>query len=415
MGNIFTVTFPDIGEGVVEGEVIEWHKKVGDSIKQDESVVVVMTDKATVELPAPHPGILAKQYFAPGEMAVRDRPLYDIELVGDHKVSNNSLKDVEITPAKTECTAKCNSTKTENTVAPTPTGKLVEVTTGKNIATPKVRGLAKELGVSLTDIQGSGKDGRVIPQDLCQKKECATEKKIPIFSLPGDEEVPVIGIKARMAKKMTESKEMIPSFSYFEEVEVTRLIQLKAHMKAKATSEGVHLTYMPFILKALSLCITKYPVLNSSFDKERSKLILHHAQNIGIAVASSMGLIVPVLKGVEKLSLEPLIRSYDELVVRAQEGKLHPSDMKEATLTVSNFGSNGSHGLWATPVINYPEVAILAIGKIHPQVVVRNGEVVIRDIMNLSWSFDHRVIDGEAAAHISQYFCSLLQNPATLL
>ncbi len=415
MGNIFTVTFPDIGEGVVEGEIIEWHKKVGDSIKQDESVVVVMTDKATVELPAPHPGILAKQYFAPGEMAIRDRPLYDIELIGDLKTSKDLGNDPEISPAKIDYTAECNSRNVENTATPVGSNKLIEVTSGKNLATPKVRGLAKELGVSLADIHGSGKDGRVIPQDLCRKMENAAEKKNQIFSLPGDEEISVIGIKARMAKKMTESKEMIPSFSYFEEVEVTRLIQLKTHMKAKATSEGIHLTYMPFILKALSLCITKYPVLNSSFDNERSKLILHHTHNIGIAVASSMGLIVPVLKGIEKLSLEPLIRSYDELVMRAQQGKLHSSDMKEATLTVSNFGSNGSHGLWATPVINYPEVAILAIGKIHPQVVVRNGEIVIRDIMNLSWSFDHRVIDGEAAAHISQYFCSLLQNPATLL
>ncbi len=454
MGNIFTVTFPDIGEGVVEGEVIEWHKKVGDSIKQDESVVMVMTDKATVELPSPHPGILVKQYFAPGEMAIRDRPLYDIELIVDLKASEDKeqgserqIVATENTPKSdsqsgsgsqaalaeenaangslrtaTPCTVKSNST-IEDAFNDPPNApnvgvnpiKPTQAVSSKNLATPKVRGLAKELGISLTDIQGSGKDGRVIPQDLTRKISQDTDTKTMLLSLPGDEEIPIFGIKARMAKKMTESKEMIPSFSYFEEVEVTQLVKLKTNMKAKASSEGIHLTYMPFILKALSSCILKYPILNSSYDKERSKLVLHHAQNIGIAVASPLGLIVPVLKGVEKLSLEPLIRSYEELVLRAQQGKLHSSDMKEGTLTVSNFGSNGSHGLWATPVINYPEVAILAIGKIHPQVVVRNGEVVIRDILNLSWSFDHRVIDGEAATHISQYFCSLLQNPASLL
>ncbi|MBA3602085.1 MAG: 2-oxo acid dehydrogenase subunit E2 [Parachlamydiaceae bacterium] len=447
MGNIFTVTFPDIGEGVVEGEVIEWHKKVGDSIKQDESVVVVMTDKATVELPSPHPGILAKQYFAPGEMAIRDRPLYDIELIGNPKAFNNNAPDSEQENASesgsqtdshpasaltknhaadgsgkiaTACAMESISTKEDASNDPnaqfsTTMPAQSQATTGKNLATPKVRGLAKVLEISLTDIRGSGKDGRVIPQDLTRKIRQDSDTKTMLLSLPGDEEIPVIGIKARMAKKMAESKEMIPSFSYFEEVEVTQLVKLKANMKAKALNEGVHLTYMPFILRALSASIIKYPVLNSSFDKERSKLILHRTQNIGIAVASPLGLIVPVLKGVEKLSLEPLIRRFEELVLRAQQGKLHSNDMKEGTLTVSNFGSNGSHGLWATPVINYPEVAILAIGKIHPQAVVRNGEVAIRDILNLSWSFDHRVIDGEAATHISQYFCSLLQNPATLL
>lgn len=432
MGTIFTVTFPDIGEGVVEGEVIEWHKKVGDSVKQDEPVVIVMTDKATVELPAPHPGKFAKQYFSPGEMAIKDQPLYDIELTEEITKEQNLCQEKEVTQNQNNETkiqnypsGTANNLKQNISSSKAPSSQptsVDQISACKNLATPKVRGLAKQLGIPLSGIHGTGKGGRVTPQDLCQNQNCGNEKVstslaplTPIWQLPGDQEIPIIGIKARMAKKMTESREQIPSFSYFEEVEVTRLIQLKTGMKAKAAKEGVHLTYMPFILKALSACIVKFPFLNSSFDKEHSKLIVHQQQNIGIAVATSLGLIVPVLKSIEKLGLETLIRNYEELILRAQEGKLHPSDMKEATMTVSNFGSNGSHGLWATPVINYPEAAILAIGKIHPQAVVRNGEIVVREILNLSWSFDHRIIDGEAAAHISQYFCNLLQNPAALL
>lgn len=400
MGKIFIVNFPEIGEGVIEGEVIEWRKQVGDVLMQDEPVVVVMTDKATVELPAPHPGVLKKCYKQIGEIAIRDQPLYEIEIEG------NGLTE-PLQAGKSAPAAKKSPIKT-------PT-EPIQNDSKHVLATPKVRGLARQLDIPLTGIKGTGNDGRITAKDLPLQTKQNVHEPLGIFQLPGDEEQPLIGIKALMAKKMAESKAKIPHFSYFEDADATRLIQLKENSKHKASAEGIHLTYMPFILRALSICIKKYPILNSSFDVENSKVILHHKQNIGIAMSTPLGLIVPVLKEVETLGLEILIRNYEELIQRARRNKLLPSDMKEGTLTVSNFGSNGSHGLWATPIINYPEVAIVAIGRIHQQPIAKNGIVSIGNRINFSWSFDHRVIDGEMAAHISRSLCSLIENPAALL
>lgn len=387
MPKLFTVKFPDIGEGVVEGEVVEWLKKPGDMLAQDEHVVIVMTDKATVELPSPYPGKLVKQYIQPGQIAIKDKPLYDIE-------TESEVKEKEV---KTEIVEKVTPVKT------------VSKSEGKALATPVVRKLAKELNIPIDQVKGTGKEGRVTTEDL--KRHTIA----PIQVDEEDEMRPLIGIRHLMAKKMAESKRNIPHFSYFEKVDVTRLIKLKEKTQQEAIQEGIKITYMPFLIRALSLTIAKYPEINSTLDMEKSTLIVHHAHNIGIAVATSMGLIVPVLKDVQKMSLRDLIRNYDELKRKAMENRLHPSDMKEATITISNFGVAGGSGLWATPIINFPEVAILAVARIQKQALIKNDEVVVRDALNLSWSFDHRVIDGDTAAHVSRYFGSLIHNPASLL
>lgn len=408
MSKVFTVLFPDIGEGVVEGEVVEWRKNPGDAIKQDEPVVVVMTDKATVELPAPHPGTLHKQYYPVGGIAIKDTPLYEILLEEGAKAAQAPAAVPESSaPPSPALKAPAQETAKKEPLTPSQTSE-------RALATPKVRKQAEQMGIPLEEISGSGKQGRVTLEDLSQYKQ-PKEKAASIWQLPGDEELPLVGIKAKMAQKMVESKSRIPHFSYFEQAEATRLVQLRSNIKPQASLEGLHLTYMPFIIRAVSICIKKHPLLNSSLDAKHSKVVVHHRQNIGIAVATPLGLIVPVLKGVEEMRLEALIKAYEDLIKRAQGNKLSPADMKEATFTISNFGSTGAHGLWATPVINFPEAAILAIGKIHQQPLVRSGELVIRDVLNLSWSFDHRIIDGEAAAHISQTLCGLLENPAALL
>lgn len=418
MGRIFTVTLPDIGEGVVEGEVVEWRKNVGETLHQDEPVVLVMTDKATVELPAPHPGKLAKQYYQPGGIAIKDQPLYDIELedqaIEDATADKNdtvSKLEVQIAPEKAPPMPAPIQAKLKPEIKEA--GQLPGCQT--KLAIPKVRKLAKQLGIPLSEIVGSGKDGRINPEDLGSHR---IQKAVPAATpchLPGDKELPLIGVKALMAKKMVQSKSLIPHFSYFDQVDSSRLVQLKNNLKEKANGRGIHLTYMPFIIKAISLCINKHPLLNSSFDAENNKVILHQVQNIGIAMATSLGLIVPVLKGIEAMSIEALIFAYEDLIKRAQAGKLLPNDMKESTFTITNFGSVSAHGLWATPVINCPEAAILGIGRIQPQPIIKQGDLVVRDVLNLSWSFDHRIIDGEAAALISKTFCSLIENPAALL
>ena len=416
MGEIFTVTLPDIGEGVVEGEVIEWLKKVGDTLKQDEPVVVVMTDKATVELPAPYPGKLAKQYHQPGQVAHLDKPLYDIELAPGiittkpAKHHEASAKEVKKIPEPAVAAAKSIPQVNHRAQQTVPASH-------KALAVPSVRHLASQLGIDIHHVPGTGKDGRVTAEDLKQYQSGGKlQTALPDLPtvLTGDEEVPLIGIRHLMAKKMAESKAKIPHFSYFEQTEATRLIQLRENVKTKALEEGVRVTYMPFFIRALSLCIKQFPHLNSSLDMSNHKLIIHHQHNIGIAVATHHGLIVSVLKNVQDMSIDGIIRSYEDMIQKAKEGKLSSSDMKEATITISNFGVLGA-GLWATPVINYPEVAILALSRIHKQPIVKNDAVAIRDMLNLSWSFDHRVIDGDLAAKISHHFCSLISNPAPLL
>lgn len=416
MSRIFTVKMPDIGEGVVEGEVIEWLKKEGDALKQDEPVIIVMTDKATVELPSPSPGKLIKQYYKPGQMAIRDKPLYDIELAGE-SATVQSKEEASVTapaaPLKIKTEAQPESVKEQ------PSQTVAEG--GKALAAPPMRKLARDLGVDINKVAGSGKDGHITAEDIksyLSKAPGPAASKAPgtqILHLPEDEEVPIVGIRNLMARKMKESNEEIPHFSYFEQVDATRLVQLRDKVKEEADKKGVHLTYMPLFIKALSLTIKQYPNVNSMLDPASNTLVVHKHHNVGIAIATQLGLIVPVLKDVEKMTLSEVIKAYDGLKQKALAGKLHPNDMKDSTITISNFGVLGGGGLWATPIINYPEVAILAVARIQKQPMVKNDEVAIRDVLNLSWSFDHRVIDGDLAASISHYFSTLIHNPAQLL
>jgi pyruvate dehydrogenase E2 component (dihydrolipoyllysine-residue acetyltransferase) len=343
---IITVKLPDVGEGIVEGEVIEWLKKMGDPVAQDEPVVKVMTDKATVELPSPHAGILHKQYYREGEVALVGKPLYDIEAAV--------------------------------------------------LATPATRHLAKERGIDLSQVVPSGKDGRVMKEDLASLE---------------DEVRPLHGIPKMMAKRMSASHREVVAFSYFEQVDATRLIQLKSKLKREA--EGFSVTFTPLFMRALSLALKQYPQVNSSLEGESQ--ILHRHHNIGIATSTPEGLMVPVIQHVEKMSLEQVIRAFDALKAKVLAGKLTPADMQGGTITISNYGTLSPGSLFATPVINYPEAAILGLAKIHKQPVVINDEIVIREMLNLSWTFDHRLIDGDLAAHFSHAFAQLIANPAGLI
>jgi pyruvate/2-oxoglutarate dehydrogenase complex dihydrolipoamide acyltransferase (E2) component len=380
---IHTVKMPDIGEGVVEGEIIEWLIQVGQEVKQDQPVVIVMTDKATVELPAPAPGKLVRQYFQPGQMAQRDQPLYDLET--EQELPTITAESLTTAPA-----------------APIP----IKKEQSGILALPVIRKMARDLGIDLSRVKGSGPDGRILLEDLHRPETKALE---------GDQTMPLVGIRHQMAIKMKESHDLIPHFSYFEQADATRLIQLKERLKKEASQEGVSMTYMPLLIRALSLTLRQYPQVNSSYDASTNQLILHQAHNIGIATSTPQGLIVPVLKGVQNMTLPDLIRQFEGLKQKVQSGKWLPSDMREATISISNYGVLSGGGLFATPIIHWPQVAILALAKIQKQPCVKHGEVVACDLLNLSWSFDHRVIDGELAALFSHHFCSLIQNPAVLL
>lgn len=389
MSNIITVKMPDIGEGVVEGEVIEWLKNEGDSLAQDEPVITLMTDKATVELPAPYPGKLVKKYYSSGQKAILGEALYDIA------VDELMPQDVETVEQKTV------------------SFKPIQIAQQTGVlATPSVRKIARDVGIDLAQVTGSGKDGRITLDDL---KAPATSPKVSTLRLPDDEEQTLSGIRKLMVKKMTAAHDQIPQFSYLDRVEVVRLIQARSKIKLEAEKAHLTLTFMPFFIRALSLTIRHFPILNCSLAPEEDKIIIHHHHNIGIAMSTPQGLIVPVLKDVQNMPLSALIPAYEELKQKAREGKILPSEMKGATISISNFGVLGGEGMWATPIISHPEVAIVAISKIQKQPIVKNDEVVALDVVHVSWSFDHRVIDGESAAVISQYFCSLVKNPAGLL
>lgn len=417
MEHTVTIHLPDIGEGVVEGEVVAWLKQVGDAVAQDEPVVVVMTDKATVELPSPHPGVLSKQYYRPGEVAIKDKPLYDIRLEAALKSKTQEPIPVPEIPPQPPSQEAMHSQRAK-----------------KALATPPVRKAAKDLGINIHGISGTGKNGRVTLEDLkgsfsldletavsrlkppsSDTNEVKEEKPSPILHLNDDEEVPLIGIRGLMAKRMAQSKRTIPHFSYHEKVEVSRLVKLREKYKTAGEQEQIRVTYVPFFIRALSKTIDAFPMINSSYDEEAGRLVIHHQHHVGIAMASSSGLIVPVLKGVQSMDLNEIVRRFHELKTKALAGKLEPKEMKEATITVSNFGVLGPGGLWATPIINPPEAAILAVNKIQKQPVVKQDQIVAADILNISWSFDHRVIDGELAAQVSARFCKLIENPAQLL
>ena len=385
----YTFYFPDIGEGVVEGEIIEWLKNVGDVVKKDEPVILVMTDKATVELSSPYPGIILNQHYKAGEFAIKDKPLFDVQLPEgviltdrDKKTREKEIHKEVLLPSKNLERECCNE---------------------KALATPKLRHLALLKNIDIEKVKGTGKGGRVIEADLQNQ----------FVEKPAGEIYSLTGIRGLMARKM--DQRTIPQFSYFEQTEVNRLIELRNKVKIEAGSQGIVLSYMPFLLKALSLTIKKYPILNSSIDMEEGIIVLHESHNIGIAMATPNGLIVPVLKNVEVMNFQSLVKAYEELKLKVSEGKLLSSDMKGATITVSNFGVLEGNGLFATPMISEPEIAILGMAKIREAPVVKNGQIVVRHVLPLSWSFDHRLIDGAAAAVISNFYCGLLREPVALL
>ncbi|SCC90584.1 Lipoamide acyltransferase component of branched-chain alpha-keto acid dehydrogenase complex [Chlamydiales bacterium SCGC AG-110-P3] len=430
MTQVFTVVLPDIGEGVVEGEVIEWLKSVGDAVAKDEPVVVVMTDKATVELPAPYPGVLSQQYVPAGKIGIKDKPLYAVDLADDIKVAKKDLAGlsggmVESRGLTAVAAGAEGSTKSDSNCLPRCTARSQAVSqTGKSMATPAVRHLAKQLSVDLSAVTGSGDGGRVLAEDLrgtsssipnSGRAAPAVVSCTPALRLEGDTETPIVGFRRLTAEKMVEAKYIVPHFAYFDQVDATRLVQLRANLKKEGQKEGVKVTFMPFFIKALSMALTRYRVVNSSVDIHENMILTHKPHNIGIAMSGPNGLVVPVIKGVQEMALSAVIRRFAELKGKALASAVDSQDMKESTITISNFGTLGGGGVYATPIINYPEVAILGVAKIRKQPVVRNDQLAIRDMLNVSWSFDHRIIDGDLAAEFSHAFCELIANPSKML
>lgn len=403
----FEFKMPDIGEGVVEGEIVKWHVKPGQKVKEDDPLVEVMTDKATVMIPSPRKGTILETRGPEGGIIKVGSVLLTLD-DGDGSAPSAS-------------TAPALAPKTAEPARPAPQSapKAAEpASQGRALATPALRKMAQDMGIDINTVSATGPGGRVTREDILAHGKATPQKAsatAPPQTYTGKdevEEIPFRGLRKKVAEKMVQSKHTAPHYTFVDEVDVTDLIKLREGTKAPAAEQGIKMTFLPFIIKALIAGFKKYPLLNSSLDEANGKILIKHYYNIGIGVATPDGLTVVVVKHADQKSVFELARDIVRLSEEARQNKIALEDLKGSTFTITSLGPFG--GMFATPIINYPEVAILGIHKMEQRPVVRNGQIVIRDMMYVSLSFDHRVVDGAVGAEFCAYVKQFIENPALL-
>ncbi|MFT5296646.1 MAG: 2-oxoisovalerate dehydrogenase E2 component (dihydrolipoyl transacylase) [Colwellia sp.] len=405
---------PDIGEGIVECELVEWLVKEGDVIVEDQPIADVMTDKALVQIPAMHNGTITKLYYAKGEIAKVHAPLFEIEKVaivglggvgGDHTSSVVEKTPVPVTKANT---SQVKAVSCEN-----------KIVNGKAVASPAVRRVARELNVNIHEIPGSGKKGRIYKEDVVSFNNspvAITENVVQVAAAQsgGKRVEPIRGIKAVMAKAMVRSVSTIPHFTYCEEIDMTNLIALRSGMKEAYAKQDIKLTMMPFFMKSISLALKEFPIVNTQVNDDCTEITYFDDHNVGMAVDSKVGLLVPNVKKVQNKSIVDVAKEIMRLTDSARSGRVAAEDLKGGTITISNIGAIG--GTIATPIINKPESAIVALGKLQKLPRFNDkGEVEARFIMQVSWSGDHRIIDGGSIARFCNLWKSFLEEPSNML
>ncbi len=388
----FVFKLPDVGEGVAEAEIVGWRVAVGDRVEEDQPLVDVMTDKATVEIGAPVSGVVTALHGEVGGLRPVGSPLIEFE-TGEGAAAPPATSAPVAEPPKVEAPAK----------APEPEP-------AKPLAAPAVRKQAQDLGIDLAQVTGTGPQGRVTHEDL----EALAPSNAP-QPVPEDEdgvtEVKVIGLRRRIADKMRQAKSRIPHFSYVEEIDVTELEALRAHLNATRKDQP-KLTLLPFLIAALARALPGFPQINARFDDDAGIVRRYRAVHVGIAVQTEAGLTVPVLRRAGNRDLWANAGEIARLAEGARAGKLAPEELSGSTITLTSLGPLG--GIAHTPVVNWPEVAILGPNRVVERPVFSGGQVVARKLMNLSSSFDHRVVDGWDAAAFIQAIKGLLEHPATL-
>ena len=418
---IFAFKLPDIGEGVVEGEVVEWMVAVGDTVKEDDPILSVMTDKATVEIPSPTDGVVKSLVGEPGTILAVGQVCIEFETDGEGTPVEEAPAPVEEvveeTPAPEPEPVKEEVAPAAPAPAPTPTPTPVVVAApgARPLASPAVRQRARESGIDLTTVAGSGPAGRITHGDLDSWKEAGS----PVAAAgpsraarTGTTEVPVIGLRRKISESMTASYTTIPHFSYFEEVDITHLDELRVHLNSTKTDGQPKLTYLPFIMQALVKALGENPVCNALFDDEKGVVTRHDAVHLGIATQTDRGLYVPVVKHVEAQDIWQSASEMQRVSQAARDGTAGLDELSGSTFTITSLGRMG--GLGATPIINKPEVGILGVHNAVDTPVVRNGQIVVRKMLRLSSSWDHRVVDGWDGAMLVQRLKALLENPATI-
>lgn len=402
----FEFRLPDIGEGVVEGEVVRWLIAEGDSVAADQPMVEVMTDKATVEIPSPRGGKVTKISAPAGQICKVGAIMVTIEEAGG---ATAAKAPEPAAPPKT------NGHRNGASHAPVAAAAAPR-SSNKVLATPATRKMAREMGVDLSAVNATGDNGRVTRADVLAH---GSQAPAPTTYAPTtttrdttDERQPFRGVRKKIAENMHRSRQTAAHFTYVEECDVTELAALRKRAKARAEERGIKLSFLPFIVKAVCAGLKKYPIVNSTLDEAAQEIVLRKRYHIGVAAASDAGLIVPVLKDADQKSLFQIAHDLDALSEKAKVGKASREDLTGSTFTISSLGTLG--GVLATPIINFPEVAILGVHKMKPTPVVRDGQIVIRDIMNLSISLDHRIVDGYEGAQFLAHVVSLLQDPTLM-
>lgn len=415
---------PDIGEGIVECEVVEWRVAEGDTIAEDQPIVEVMTDKALVEITAPEAGIVTKLYVAQGHIAKVHAPLYAYQVDGESQAGDDEAQTAAAPPsADAKLIEKPASSLTAST---TQASSAKDGGHAKVPASPAVRRLVREHALQLADIAGSGKEGRVLKEDVLAHIDQTSPTAVPTSQSAGqpalnaqaDTQLPRVeplrGVRAVMAKRMVEAASTIPHFQYGEEIDVTALLALRERLKPLAEAQGERLTLMPFFMKAMALAVAEEPIVNAQLNAAGNELHYYSQCNIGMAVDSKAGLLVPNIKNVERLTLLEIAREVGRLTASAREGRVDQADLKGGTISISNIGALG--GTYAAPIINAPEAAIVAIGKTQwlPR-FDEQGVVQRRAIMTITWAGDHRFIDGGTIARFCNTWKGFLEAPDTML
>ncbi len=424
---MYEFKFADIGEGIHEGKILEYNFKVGDKINEGDTLVVVETDKVNAEIPVPVDGKIVKLGPKEGEivhvgeiLAVID----DGEGETDQASDNNteSEKADESISESDEAGVVGQLEVSNEVIASEPEETKTSTDEKRVLATPVARKLASDLGIDIKQVKGTGEHGRVLRTDIEALNESSSKPitqsssrvDIPqVKTNDGDRREKITSLRKSVVKAMTLSKQVIPHTTLIDELDVTELVKFRNNYKEMAKTEGIKLTYMPFIIKALIKAIKDYPVFNSSFDQENEEIIYRGNINIGIAVDTPDGLIVPNVKNADQLSLFGIANEVERLASLAKERKIQFSELANGTITITNFGAFDA--ISGTPIIKHPEVAILGVGKITKKPIVVDNEIAIGDILPISLTFDHRIIDGADGGRFMMSFKKYLKDPLLLL
>ncbi|MFC6299861.1 2-oxo acid dehydrogenase subunit E2 [Pseudomonas sp. CCM 7893] len=414
------IKMPDIGEGIAEVELSVWHVKVGDLVVEDQVLADVMTDKAMVDIPSPVHGKVISLGGEPGEVMAVGSILISIEVEGAGNTKESALSAVveEAAPApapKVEAKAPVVESKpaTKPVVAQAPVARDADE---RPLASPAVRKHALDAGIQLRLVQGSGPAGRVLHEDLeaylQQGSVKSSTSASPYAERNDEQQIPVIGMRRKIAQRMQDATQRAAHFSYVEEIDVTALEELRVHLNEKHGATRGKLTLLPFLVRAMVVAVRDFPQINARYDDEAQVITRLGAVHVGVATQSDIGLMVPVVRHAEARNLWGTAEEITRLANAARNGKASRDELSGSTITLTSLGALG--GIVSTPVLNLPEVAIVGVNRIVERPMVIKGQIVIRKMMNLSSSFDHRVVDGMDAAQFIQAIRGLLEQPASL-